>query len=140
LFLTVEQLNIFSQYIPYMFKPNTKVLNQFNDIVGNSNDEVMHFLYLHYLTKRKDSKFWQEFKDKNKCPKQLVETLEHIKDGILIYPLFKDKVKTASFILRSHLYIANGVGLIKKKINLHDIQPTPKEYKKLWGRFKSVEV
>ena len=139
LYLTVEQLNIFAQYIPNMFKPNTKILKQFNDIINNSNDKVMHFLYLHYLTKRKDSKFWKEFKDKNKCPQGFKDILEHIKEGVLTYPLFEDKVKTANFILRSHLYVANGLGLIENKMDLHNLKPSVKEYKEILSDLKNIE-
>ena len=139
LYLTVEQLNLLPQYIPYMFKHNITALNQFNDIINYSNDSVMHFLYLHYLTKRRDSKFWKEFKDKNKCPEEFKTILEHIKKGVLIYPLFTAKVKTANFMLRSHLYVANGLGLIENKMDLLDIQPTLNQYKKILSTLKNTE-
>lgn len=138
LFLTVEQLNIFCQYIPHMFKSNTKASNQFNDIVGNSNDDVMNFLYLHYLTKRKDSSFWKEFKDKAECPPNFKYILEYIKEGVLMYPLFEGRVRTASFILRSYLYIINGLNLIENKMNTYDLQPTFNEYKTMLKKFNGT--
>ena len=142
LFLTVEQLNLVSQYIPYMFKHNQKALDQFNTIVGDSSDAIMHFLYMHYLTKRKDSKFWKEFKEKNKCPETFKNILEYIKEGILMYPLFRKDGKTASFVLRSHLYIASGLELIKNKIELEGLdylEPSLKEYRKTLRTLRNTE-
>lgn len=138
LFLTVEQLNIFCQYIPHMFKLNAKACNQFNTIVGDSNDDIMNFLYLHYLTKRKDSSFWKEFKNKIECPASFKNTLEYIKEGVLMYPLFEGKVRTASFILRSHLYIINGLNLIENQMDAYDLHPNFKEYKTLLKQFKGI--
>ena len=142
LFLTVEQLNLIPQYFPYMFKPNKKASDQFNTIVGDSSDAVMHFLYMHYLTKRKDSKFWKEFKDKNKCPEKFKNTLEYIKEGILMYPLFTTDGKTASFVLRSYLYIASGLELIKNKIELdglESLEPDLNQYKQILNNLKNTE-
>ena len=142
LFLTVEQLNLIPQYFPYMFKPNKKASDQFNTIVGDSSDAVMHFLYMHYLTKRKDSKFWKEFKDKNKCPEKFKNTLEYIKEGILMYPLFTTDGKTASFVLRSYLYIASGLELIKNKIELdglESLEPNLNQYKQILSNLKNTE-
>jgi len=139
LFLTVEQLNLLPQYIPYMFNHNKKALDQFNTIVGDSSDAIRDFLYMHYLTKRKDSKFWKEFRDKNKCPETFKNILEHMKKGVLVYPLFTGKVKTANFMLRSHLYIGYGLGLIENKMNLPDIQPTVDQYKKRLSTLQNTE-
>ena len=142
LFLTVEQLNLIPQYFPYMFKHNKKALDQFNTIVGDSSDAIMHFLYMHYLTKRKDSKFWKEFKEKNKCPETFKNILEYIKEGILMYPLFRKDGKTASFVLRSHLYIASGLELIKNKIELEGLdylEPSLKEYRKTLRTLRNTE-
>ena len=33
-------------------------------IIENANEEILDFLYLHYITKRKDSDFWLDFKKK----------------------------------------------------------------------------
>jgi tryptophan halogenase len=47
-----------------------------NDICLRRNNEVLEFLYMHYLTKRDDSPFWKEFRIKNKMVDSVAETLE----------------------------------------------------------------
>ena len=68
--------------------------------------------------------------------------LEYIKEGILMYPLFRKDGKTASFVLRSHLYIASGLELIKNKIELEGLdylEPSLKEYRKTLRTLRNTE-
>ena len=38
----------------------------------------MEFIYTHYLTQRSTSKFWTEFRDKNKMPERVKELLDEL--------------------------------------------------------------
>jgi tryptophan halogenase len=62
-------------------------LNTFIECVGNKdklnhdmkemNEDILGFLYYHYMTKRTDSEFWSEFQKDNKMPEKLKMRLEN---------------------------------------------------------------
>jgi hypothetical protein len=98
--------------------------------MGNSNDDILDFLYLHYLTKRKDSDFWMNFKNNTKMPNGLIDKLENIKNNNFLDTNFTTKKIYASFNLISYLLVASGLGLTNsneiKKIN--DLEPSIEQY------------
>ena len=79
---------------------------QLNDNCLKRNEEVVEFLYLHYLTKRKDSKFWIEFREKNK----MIDSLQH-KIDLLNRNLDVDAI---AFTRRSWVEVSNGLELLDK--------------------------
>lgn len=50
---------------------NPRRQEQFNHECNERNNAVKSFIYLHYLTKRKDSDFWKNFRTKNVMPEDL---------------------------------------------------------------------
>lgn len=48
-----------------------------NDSIRHFNEDILSFLYFHYMTKRNDTEFWRTFKEKNKTP-ELIEKLMDI--------------------------------------------------------------
>jgi tryptophan halogenase len=69
LWLTTAQLETFKHFINEINELNQSSIDQFNEICRNNMDEVLNFVYLHYITKRDDSDFWKNFKvlKKNRC-------------------------------------------------------------------------
>jgi tryptophan halogenase len=51
-------------------------IDRYNDRMRSINGENMEFIYTHYLTQRSTSKFWTEFRDKNKMPERVKELLD----------------------------------------------------------------
>jgi len=47
-----------------------------NETMRDFNDDVLSFLYFHYMTKRDDSKFWKTFTTKNKIPALIVKLMD----------------------------------------------------------------
>jgi hypothetical protein len=45
---------------------NEFYVDRFNERVNKFHDDTKDFIFLHYLTRRKDSEFWKTFTDKNK--------------------------------------------------------------------------
>ena len=123
LFITVQQLILLSHFKEVLFNASEGKRKNYNEIMGNSNDDILDFLYFHYLTKRNDSKFWLDFKEKTKIPSGLEEKLENIKNNNFININFDFGKTYASFEIRSYLSVAHGLGMI----NINDL----KEFKGL---------
>tara|TARA_R110000803_G_scaffold81053_1_gene146935 strand:- start:200 stop:1654 length:1455 start_codon:yes stop_codon:yes gene_type:complete len=140
--MTVLQLNLLRNFVNDLNTNNKESINLFNEIVTNSMDEILYFIYLHYMTKRKDSLFWKEFKFKNKCPEKFKPVLEKIKNNNLRF--FDVQITNKiiqSFGLSSYLDVCEGLGIFKKPINLknyENLKPTIKELKKIIDNNTSI--
>ena len=113
----VEPLEATSIWISYLnlfnflssnglFTYRSKFADSFNMQALKNNDQVKEFLYLHYMTKRNDSKFWQEFRYKNKMIESVKEKLEYA--NLLL------NCSMGCFETRSWLEVSDGLGLLNK--------------------------
>lgn len=48
----------------------------YNSLIAEINDEVVSFLYYHYMTKRKDTEFWSTYLDRTVIPENLKKLLD----------------------------------------------------------------
>jgi tryptophan 7-halogenase len=80
-----------------------------NEVFLKRNNEVLEFLYIHYLTKRDDSPFWREFKIKNKMIDSVAETLELLKNN-----QYMDMSDRMLFTTKSWIMVAADLGLLDK--------------------------
>jgi tryptophan halogenase len=132
LWLATSQLTNFKQFINELKDPDPSSRDLFNKVTRNEADEKAHFVYFHYLTKRNDSKFWQEFKVKNEVPDKFKELLKAINESNIRYYHFNDIFTPAVFPMHSYLQVGNGLGMFKNKFKLDfldNINPTVDEYK-----------
>jgi tryptophan halogenase len=132
--LSVSQLENLSHFLNNIFDYEEKSVALYNDIVNKNMEETLSFVYMHYLTKRKDSLFWKNFKKNNPIPKHFVEKLEIIKENNLRFFNSNEVKTTCTFPVVSFLQVCNGLKLFKKKIKLshyENLKPSIKEYKKL---------
>jgi tryptophan halogenase len=103
---------------------NTKndfIKQRFNDLYLNETQEIVDFLYLHYVTNKKNSIFWQDFTKKNKMPEKISYILNTCNDKPLvkIFDLFDNTIFSSS----SYYYILIGNELINKN-NMKKISKT----------------
>jgi tryptophan halogenase len=84
--------------------------NTFNDRCLRRNQYVLEFLYLHYMTTRTDSKFWTEFKEKNRMPDNLQHRLNMLNN------VHSEAYPTSIFSERSHLSVADGLRLLDNQL------------------------
>ncbi len=54
---------------------NQEIRGIYNKLLADLNDEVVSFLYLHYITKRKDSEFWKTYTTRTEVPEKLQKLL-----------------------------------------------------------------
>lgn len=52
------------------------VRDVYNNLVAEINDEVVVFLYYHYMTQRKDTEFWSTYADRTEIPEKLEKLLD----------------------------------------------------------------
>lgn len=118
LWLALMQLKTFSSYINEMFDPSPESQKSYNRMVVEGADHCADFLHLHYLTKRNDSKFWQEFREKNKTPDSLKETLHRITTANIRPKDLENEYGICQFPVYSFLVVAHGLKMIQQQFKL----------------------
>jgi len=99
---------------------NQNFIDQYNTYINNMNDNVLDFLYFHYLTKRNDSKFWQEYRDTTTIPLSLNKMLLKWKKE----PLTVAELQKHPFALHSWLQVGFGLDYFDREV-------FTREYKKM---------
>ena len=95
------------------------------------NDSILNFLYFHYMTKRTDSLFWREFRQKNKPPKDLENLINNIQNCSFHNYDFNIEEQNYSFNYKNYLQVAKGLELLNKKFELNsygNLIPSHTEY------------
>lgn len=89
--------------------------NRYNKTIKSINDENLEFIYTHYLTKRTSSKFWTEFRDKNKPPQFVVKLLDECKLTMPDHTFFFENNKNYwTYNLLSWYSILSGLDLFDR--------------------------
>jgi tryptophan halogenase len=89
-------------------KNYSKVVDDYNHFTTSVVEECVDIIHFHYLCSRKDTKFWDEFKDKNTMPESLKEVIEYIHS-----PQIENKAAERSvFTVNSYFTCAYGQGYI----------------------------
>jgi tryptophan halogenase len=138
IWLEISLLSNLLGFLNEIDEPNESSIKLFNEIIGNEVDEKMNFVYLHYMTKRDDSKFWKEFRDKHPMPERLKKLWPFIKENNLRYSQINDSMCPGSFPLMSYLWICNGLELFDSRgnvTNYENIVPPPDTYKEIIESF-----
>lgn len=71
------------------------------------NEEVVDFLYLHYMTKRNDTEFWRGYQERHTPPEGVVQNLELLNNSI------SADLDTIQFGKISWVQVSCGLGLIR---------------------------
>ncbi len=117
LWMTISQLGVMSCFADDLFENNELSQKSYNEIISNNLDSAMDFIYLHYLTKRKDSEFWINFKKNNLMSDNLKNIINIYENGNLRFFDLNYNNKSSFFNLASYLTILNGLEFNKKNKN-----------------------
>ena len=141
IWLTIIQLNLLEYFLSDFVSTTEKSRISYNEHISKNNENVLAFLYLHYLTKRKDSKFWKTYKERTKIPKSLENIYPKIIDGTLNALDISDG-STAFFEYVSFLIVSKGLGIIEKNKNMefYNIITTAEKYKELINTWKLTSI
>jgi tryptophan halogenase len=111
---SIEALKTFFSSYGNIYNKNQKIIDNFNKKYEKETQEIVDFLYLHYTTNKKNTKFWKNFTKNNDMP----EFVEYILSVAKERPIDKE----IDFLSRSNLfatpslyYILIGNGLITQK-------------------------
>ena len=118
IWIQVKSLQLLKEYMRTRIRDGETVIENYNNIVRNFNNDLMIFIHLHYLTKRDDSEFWTTFKERNQTPEFILRLRDMNKDTMTNQDL--DKLHLAnpektedymkSYYINSWLTVAEGVG------------------------------
>lgn len=86
-----------------------KEKDQFNLEYELAQEEILSFIYLHYVTNREDTDFWKNFTINNKMPNFVHRILDKSKSKMLEY---KDFENTRMFALENYLFVMQGNGIL----------------------------
>jgi tryptophan halogenase len=74
-----------------MFNRDQRYIDRYNKKTVLMNDEILNFVYFHYLGDRNDTEFWERFKDPENMPSGLKKVLDEWEYAIPSYEQFDGK-------------------------------------------------
>lgn len=83
-----------------------RVVNEFNAKFVDMHEQVVDFVYFHYMSKRSDTQFWDRFQNKRRAPQAVRDMLDTWEFRI---PDFKD-FQGKMFQFDSWVSVASGLG------------------------------
>lgn len=113
---------ILSKIIKYVeaFEKNDNLdflRQKFNEINNKHNEDILEFLYLHYLGERNDSLFWKEFVKKNIMPEKISLIIENNEKR----KIYEDEIRDGNlFSFHSYLSILKGLNKINNNFYGHN--------------------
>lgn len=101
----VKDLRRFMTSKENIFCKNKKNIDFVNEKHLEDSQEIVDFLYLHYVTKRSDTKFWSNFTKENEMPEGVKHILKKFEKGV---PQLDDFEKNTLFTYPSILSVVYG--------------------------------
>jgi len=118
LYLTIFQLESLLHFVPSLYTLDKSDINLYNKLINDTFDEIVDFLYFHYLTKRKDTTFWKSFKLNNVAPDKLSHIIKRLNKNFTHFDMIKlYRSDNRLFCFESYLKIAEGIGFVTKTSN-----------------------
>jgi tryptophan halogenase len=93
---------------------NNFVKKRFNSMYLEDTQEIVNFLYLHYVTNKTNTVFWKNFIKNNTMPEEIEYVLNTYKDKVLTYSF--DFYKNKIFSSYSYHYVLIGNKILNKNI------------------------
>jgi tryptophan halogenase len=96
----------------HMRSRNPKIAEEFNKKFRDMHEQVVDFVYFHYMGQRSDTEFWTKFKDLDNAPEFVKNMLETWQYRI---PEFKD-FQGKMFQFDSWISVASGLGKLNRDL------------------------
>jgi tryptophan halogenase len=96
-----------------LFSYNENYINDINKKWRKFNNEVMNFIYFHYITKRSDTDFWKKFQDIENAPGLVKEILNKWQYSLPRYDHFEIN---SPFIYDNWVKVGYGLGLLNSQL------------------------
>lgn len=75
IWVSISSLKKILTGVEWIYANNQKIRDDFNKHVNDMNSEIVNFIYFHYMSNRKDTKFWEKF-TYNNAPDSLKNKLD----------------------------------------------------------------
>lgn len=98
-----------------IFSINEKYKEIFNAQVYNESEQILDFIYFHYMTNKENNIFWKDFTKNNKIPDKLQEKIFLLNESIL-----SPNDNLTVFSPWSYYVVAHGTGFLNLD-NIKDI-------------------
>lgn len=112
IWVTILTLQNFLNNISGASEKNKRATEVFNRTMHTLNEQILAFIYFHYITKRTDTDFWKNFRSKNTQP-EYYNAIENEKDYINYNDL--GKVLPGSFDINSLLAVGAGINFFSQE-------------------------
>ena len=122
--------------IDALFNKNQNYINNVNKKWNKFNNEVMSFIYFHYITKRDDSVFWQQFRNIENAPELVKNTLSTWKHSLPRYDHFDT---SSAFIYENWIKVGYGLGLLNDKLIKDSVSSNKFDSEAFWQFRKNRE-
>lgn len=112
IWITIESIKSFLASIKGLTHRDDLHIQRHNNRVNYLADDVLNFVHLHYLGRRRDTEFWRDFRVNTISP-NLVKACDDVKrDVTLIRPLISDF--DAGFTFWSWQQVGAGIGFFNR--------------------------
>jgi tryptophan halogenase len=91
---------------------NKSRIQEYNDKISYVNDDVLSFLYFHYMNKRTDTKFWSDYESRTEIPEFLKPKLDAWKYRSVNDNDVSIKYNFTAFSPQSWLTVSHGNGIL----------------------------
>ena len=128
--MVVTQLKMLKNFLNHIFKYNKRSVDTYNSIIATGVEGVSHFIYLHYITKRKDTTFWSSFQERHPVP----QNFENVMQAIHESNLTERDVQTNPYHILDFLEICNGLDMFQQPIDMEGYEnliPSVEAYKRV---------
>lgn len=113
IWITTLSLEYFATYINGFLSKDERAIEEYNEEFLAFADSVLNLVHFHYLNKRNDTKFWQEFKYKNSAPEGLDRLLKIFEYRL---PISFDISMTRAFVPESWYIVGAGINYFKRDV------------------------
>lgn len=101
----LHNLKFLPTNIESLINYSEKDIDVYNDRYRKDQQEIVDFIYLHYMCTRNDTDFWKNFQKNNKIPDSLSLVVNKSKERMLVFKDFED---TRIFGLENYLFVMQG--------------------------------
>jgi tryptophan halogenase len=92
------------------------LVNEYNDRIAHINDEILSFLYFHYVNERKDTPFWRDYLKTTEVPESLKSKLSSWEHRLINDSDKNNDSGLNLFTTQSWLTVQHGNGILKRDI------------------------
>ena len=117
--VSILALEAIMRNLPGIFFRDKHYLQCYNKNIRHYNDDVLDFIYLHYITKRQDTPYWKDFAKRSNQPAGLSVSLNTINQEFTPNSTwFNNRNKNRLFPFYSFTIVADGLKILNiEKMN-----------------------